>query len=289
MRLSLSGTARSAFRVCLLASALVVILTSCARGVNPPTPTPLRSSGRPSPTPPAPTSGAPEPTAPILAYLPATIDPTLAGIPTARFEATRTPKPTPIPPSEPTLAVQSGLRAEGFSTFIDDQGILHILGDIANGTDVVKEVVVGAVLYNDAGQALDQVSGLTATEVIPPNGASPFEVLATPPQGFAEFEVIIEGFDSQRNPRLDLEFENVTENIGADYRLRGEIANPAGPLEEYVQVVATLYDPDDRVIAFGMDLIQPQKLRPGSKVDFEIRIDAYLGDFARYELTAVAF
>jgi hypothetical protein len=185
--------------------------------------------------------------------------------------------------------VQSGLSVEGISTYIGDDGVLHILGDVRNNTGEVKEVVVGAVLYDQSGQALDQVSGLTATEVIPPHQTSPFEVLAQPPQGFAEFEVIIEGYASQRNPRLDLEFEDVTEEFGQAYRLRGKVVNPGGSLEEYVQVVATLYDSKDRVIALGMDLIQPEKLRPGDETAFDIRIDAYIGDFARYELMVVAF
>jgi hypothetical protein len=254
-------------------------------------PSPVAASPFPTEAPPLP-SATPAPTqTPTISSQPRapTLDPTLAGIPTARFAPTRTPRPTPIPPSTPTLAVSSGLALDAAYTYIDSQGIMHILGNVSNATEDVLEVAVAAILYDDEDRALGQVSGLTALEVIAPEATSPFEILVTPPERFAEFEVIIEGFDSDRQPRLDLEIEVSSLDVGSDYRLRGIISNSGESLSEYAQILVTLYDAEDRVIGIGMDFIQPDQLRPGDSTQFEIIVDNPPAEVERYQISAVAF
>lgn len=189
----------------------------------------------------------------------------------------------------PTLQVQSDLALEGVNTYIDEDQMLQILGDIENNGDENQTVVVGAVLYDQAGRILDQVSGLTAVEVVPADGISPFEIFAARPAGYADFSVIIEGIPTDREPRTDLEILQPQDQVGARFVVTGQIHNPGSALTEYAQVLVTLYDAQDRVIAMGMELIQPEKLGAGAKTQFDIRIEEHFEPLDHYTLMAIGY
>lgn len=268
------------------ATALIAASCSTPQRQASPTPSliPTIDQGLPSPSPSSTKSPIPLP----VQQAP-TIDPTLAGIPTARFAPTRTPEPTPIPPSTPTLQVQADLDLEGVFTYIDQLDILHILGEVENQGDEHQVVAVGAALYDRDGNILDQIPGLTAVEVVPADGRSPFEILVERPQGYADFRVIVEGFASDREPRTDLQILELEEPTGSRFQIRGRVLNPGSALMEYAQAIATLYDAQNRVIGIGMEFIQPEELGQGASAPFEIILDQTTSDPDHYAVFALGF
>jgi hypothetical protein len=185
--------------------------------------------------------------------------------------------------------VQAGLELNGVYTYIDGLDILHILGEIENGGDEDQIVAVGAALYDREGVILDRIPGLTAAEVVPVDGRSPFEILVERPAGYADFRVIVEGFPSERNPRTDLQISDLDDQAGPRFRIRGRVLNPGRALTEYAQAIATVYDGQNRVIAIGMQFIQSEDLGQNASVPFEIIIDQDLPNADRYAVSALGF
>ena len=64
------------------------------------------------------------------------------------------------------------------SSFVDETKIMHVLGEIRNDSDIaMKDVVIKASFYDDAGNLLNEYQRSSEVRVINPGESSAFEVL----------------------------------------------------------------------------------------------------------------
>jgi type 1 fimbria pilin len=156
--------------------------------------------------------------------------------------------------------------------YIDDDGTLHIVGEIENNTNIpLNQIMITAKLLDGDGFQIGQVSGKTITNVLMPGMNS-------------AFDIIITGYDLHSITNYDLEFDykvtdpknQAIEIISSELKqdsqgnlvISGILENQGEITANMINVVATLYDRDGNVVTISNVRIQPDFLRSGDSTFF---------------------
>ena len=160
--------------------------------------------------------------------------------------------------------------------YIDDDGTLHIVGEIENNTNVpLNQIKITAKLLDGDGFQIGQISGDTSTNVLMPGMNS-------------GFDIIITGYDLHAITNYDLEFDykitdpknQAIEIISSELKqdsqgnlvISGMLENQGEITANMINVIATLYDRDGNVVTISNVRIQPDFLRSGDSTFFIIPI-----------------
>ena len=160
--------------------------------------------------------------------------------------------------------------------YIDDDGTLHIVGEIENNTNVpLNQIKITAKLLDGDGFQIGQISGDTTTNVLMPGMNS-------------GFDIIITGYDLHAITNYDLEFDykitdpknQAIEIISSELKqdsqgnlvISGMLENQGEITANMINVIATLYDRDGNVVTLSNVRIQPDFLRSGDSTFFIIPI-----------------
>ena len=160
--------------------------------------------------------------------------------------------------------------------YIDDDGTLHIVGEIENNTNVpLNQIKITAKLLDGDGFQIGQISGETTTNVLMPGMNS-------------GFDIIITGYDLHAITNYDLEFDykitdpknQAIEIISSELKqdsqgnlvISGMLENQGEITANMINVIATLYDRDGNVVTISNVRIQPDFLRSGDSTFFIIPI-----------------
>ena len=160
--------------------------------------------------------------------------------------------------------------------YIDDDGTLHIVGEIENNTNVpLNQIKITAKLLDGDGFQIGQISGETTTNVLMPGMNS-------------GFDIIITGYDLHAITNYDLEFDykitdpknQAIEIISSELKndgqgnlvISGILENQGDITANMINVIATLYDRDGNVVAISNTRLQPDFLRAGDSTFFIVPI-----------------
>ena len=160
--------------------------------------------------------------------------------------------------------------------YIDDDGTLHIVGEIENNTNVpLNQIKITAKLLDGDGFQIGQISGDTSTNVLMPGMNS-------------GFDIIITGYDLHAITNYDLEFDykitdpknQAIEIISSELKndgqgnlvISGMLENQGEITANMINVIATLYDRDGNVVAISNIRLQPDFLRAGDSTFFIVPI-----------------
>ena len=160
--------------------------------------------------------------------------------------------------------------------YIDDDGTLHIVGEIENNTNVpLNQIKITAKLLDGDGFQIGQISGETTTNVLMPGMNS-------------GFDIIITGYDLHAITNYDLEFDykitdpknQAIEIISSELKndgqgnlvISGMLENLGENTANMINVIATLYDRDGNVVAISNIRLQPDFLRAGDSTFFIVPI-----------------
>jgi hypothetical protein len=166
-----------------------------------------------------------------------------------------------------------------------------LYGDIINNTGSSQLLkYVTATFYDAQGQVIPPVAitDYWPTEAIPPGGQVPFELNVAGVPSAADFDLSVEATPSDQTPRQNFEFSDLSQsNEGGAYCLSGSLRDQGDEPQEYLVIVAILYDPQNNVVNFG-DYYEsdPQGEIDEHTLDFELCIDPLGQDIARHELRA---
>lgn len=206
---------------------------------------------------------------------------------------TATATPTLTPPAPPTATplpegwVFSGVRASDNQ----DQHSLLLYGNLINNTGVTQDLAFMIGKFYDAqGQGLlDRLKFVDwPVKTVPQGGRVPFELTVTSLENVSTFELDVEARPSSNAPRQDFEFSDLNPANGPDnYCVAGTLRNPGSELQDFLTIVAVLYNGQDQVINFD-DYYKyyPQGLVNDQTMDFELCVDPFDQEVARYELQA---
>jgi len=160
------------------------------------------------------------------------------------------------------------------SSFVDENKIMHVYGEVKNISDkAMINVVVKALFYNANGKALSEFQRSSELRTINPGTISPFEILyinTKTVNSVKDFQLSAVGtpIEKTKPTALKIHSDNSRLDILGFYYINGRIIN-AGPLKATdSSAIATLYDKDDKVIAIGRALAEPVNLLPDGQAAF---------------------
>jgi hypothetical protein len=193
----------------------------------------------------------------------------------------------------PPTVESPGWSFAGVRVYTDQyQDGLLLYGDLINNTGTSQELMrVTGTFYYAQGQVIadeESTYDYWTVGILPPAGRVPFELTVDGIQGAAKFKLRVEAEPSNESPRQDFEFSDLDQWNEEDvYCVEGMVRNPGGELQDYLAIVAVLYDNQDRVVNFG-DYYEPYltDVVGGQPLDFEICVAPPNQGVARYELRA---
>jgi hypothetical protein len=202
--------------------------------------------------------------------------------------ATDTPAPTPTATPGTTGWSFANVRLSNDQ----DEGHLLLFGDMVNDTGASQLIgFLTGTFYDGQGQVIaseDNTFDYWPIELVPPDGRIPFELAVGGIQGAANFDLRVQSETSNQVPRQDFNFAEVNQwQDGDSYCLEGALQNPGGELQQYIAVVAILYDSQNNVINFS-DTFEsdPQGISGDQTLGFEVCVEPPNQNVARYELRA---
>ena len=156
--------------------------------------------------------------------------------------------------------------------YIDDDGTLHIVGEIENNTNVpLNQIKITAKLLDSDGFQIVQVSGKTITNVLMPGMNSAFDIIIT---GYdlhsitnynLEFDYKI---TNPKNQAIEIISSELKQDSQGNLVISGMLENQGEITANMINVVATLYDRDGNVVTISNVRIQPDFQRSGDSTFF---------------------
>lgn len=189
--------------------------------------------------------------------------------PTEPVAPTATPSPTPTQTATPapTETPTDDLFVLGnHSTYTSTFGSRYIVGEVQNnGSDNIRFVRVNVDVFNAQGQLIDTDFTFTQRRVINPSGKSCFKIiLLDDPAGFDHYELRVEATATTDQVR-PLTLFNINEGPNTfAYELIGQVRNDGEESLEFVKIIGTLYDSDDKVIDCDFTFSNTSTLAPGA-------------------------
>jgi hypothetical protein len=221
--------------------------------------------------------------------------PTPLPTPTVAATATETPTPTSVPTEAPTATPSPTPAAWLFAGVRlapapDGSGLL-LYGDAINNTGASQTLqFIGATFFDAQGQVLApaNLTDYWPTEAVPPGGQIPFELSVAGIPNPANFNLNAEAVPSDQTPRQDFEFSDLNQsNDTGSYCLSGRLRDQGSELNEYLVIVAILYDAQNNVVNFS-DYYEsdPEAEIDEHTLDFDLCVDPLGQNIARHELRA---
>jgi hypothetical protein len=216
----------------------------------------------------------------------------------ARAATPSLPYATPYRPNSPVATPTTMPATSGWS-FVNVQAIpdpymggvlLH--GEMVNNTGSAQQIFrVTGTFYDNQGQVVagpNDADDYWPVDVLPPGGKSPFELALYDVDSVADFDLQVVSQPSSVTPRQDFEFSNVATSSGSgEYCVAGDVRNPGDQLQDYLVVVAILYNGQGNVVNFDYDdAPYPEDITGQEVMDFEICVDTLDQDAAGHELRA---
>jgi hypothetical protein len=160
------------------------------------------------------------------------------------------------------------------SSFIDENKIMHVYGQVKNMADkAMTNVVVKAFFYDGIRKLLNEFQRSCELRTINPSSMCPFEILYIDTKTVGkikDFKLSAIGTptDNSKLTALKIYSDNSKLDILGFYYINGRILNE-GPLTATDSLaIGTLYDKDGNVIAIARALAEPVNIAPNSQAAF---------------------
>ena len=161
-------------------------------------------------------------------------------------------------------------------TYIGDDGMLHIVGEIQNNSkSPLNKIIILAVLIDENGKELNTINGKMMPNVLMPGMKG-------------GFDIITNEINLKENVKYNLKFDyklaapksQVIEIVSSELIrdqlnnmvISGTIENNGEITANMINVIATLYDRDGKVLTVSKVQTQPDFLRAGEESHFLIPI-----------------
>jgi predicted small lipoprotein YifL len=211
--------------------------------------------------------------------------------PTAPTDATSPPTDTPTA-SATSAPVEGNWDFENIYAYYDDvYQEFYVWGELVNHTgDHQRVTTLWPVVYDEVGEAAttkDDVNAIGSGYKdlregisLAPDQSLAFNFLVYLPEGVTvddNYEIVIESEPAEQGrDDLEIPYENFDDTAWPIlFFVEGTFEIPAPDLNEYVAVVVTLYDEDDRVIGVGWLYEESSTYLTADSHDFEIEVEMW--------------
>lgn len=235
-------------------------------------------------------ANTPTDTPTVIPTVTPTETPSPTSVPTAtEIPPTETPTTTPTPTETP---LPQGWVFSNVRVFYDqDEGGLRLVGDVLNNTGAAQEVTrITGTFYDTQGQTVTDpdIIDYWPLDAVPPGGQMPFDLVVTGLQSADRFDLQVEAQPSRETLHQDFEFLDLnSSNEASDYCLTGKLRSQGNELQDYLVIVAILYDDQGKVINFNANYeFSLTGLVNNQAMDFENCVTLLDQSVTRYEVRA---
>ena len=165
---------------------------------------------------------------------------------------------------------------ENDQKYIDDDNLLHIVGEIVNYTDKpISQIQISATIFSNGNSEISTINANTLSHTIMPGMKAGFDIL------FSKNDSILANnyeldfnykIASAKNQVIEITTSEISRDSLDNLAIVGTITNQGEITANMINVVATLYDRDGNVVTVSKTQTQPDFLKPGDENFFLVPV-----------------
>ena len=165
---------------------------------------------------------------------------------------------------------------ENDQTYIGNDGMMHIVGEIKNDSkSPVNKIKITAILTDENGIVIDEIDGKIMSNILMPGMKGSFDIITNERNIRESFDYDL-GFEYKLAAPKNQVIEVVSSEMKRDQLnnliISGTIENNGEITANMINIVATLYDRDGKVLTVSKIQTQPDFLRAGEESHFVVPI-----------------
>ena len=158
---------------------------------------------------------------------------------------------------------------ENDQKYIDDDNLLHIVGEIVNYTDKpISQIEISATTFSSTDSKITTINSNTPSHTIMPGMKAGFDILFSEkdPSLVSYYELNFNyKIASAKNQVIEITSSEISRDSLDNLAIVGTVTNQGEITANMINVVATLYDRDGNVITVSKTQTQPDFLKPGDE------------------------
>ena len=168
------------------------------------------------------------------------------------------------------------IMVQNDQTYIGDDGMLHIVGEIQNNSKApLNKIKILAVLSDENGNEIDRFDGKMMSNVLMPGMKGGFDIITNQNNLNEKFSYEL-GFEyklaAPKSQVIDIVSSELTRDQLNNVVITGTLENNGEITANMINVIATLYDRDGKVLTVSKTQVQPDFLRAGEESHFVVPI-----------------
>ena len=168
------------------------------------------------------------------------------------------------------------ISVQNDQTYIGDDGMLHIVGEIQNNSKApLNKIKILAVLTDENGNVIDKINGGMMSNILMPGMKGGFDII-TNERNLDENLSYDLGFEyklaAPKSQVIEIVSSEMKRNQLNNLVISGTMENNGDITANMINVVATLYDRDGKVLTVSKIQTQPDFLRAGEESHFLVPI-----------------
>ena len=173
-------------------------------------------------------------------------------------------------------AAYADVLIENDQKYIDDNNLLHIVGEIVNYTDKpISQIEISATTFSNTNSKITTINSNTPSHTIMPGMKAGFDIL------FSEKDSRLVNYyelnfnykiASAKNQVIEITSSEISRDSLDNLAIVGTITNQGEITANMINVVATLYDRDGNVVTVSKTQTQPDFLKPGDENFFLVPV-----------------
>lgn len=161
--------------------------------------------------------------------------------------------------------------------YINEEGILHIVGEIENNSFApLNQIVVTAVFYDINDKILDTAITNSIQDTIMPGKKGPFDLIFVSksiPQIY-RYSLNLEYKPAEhKTESLEILSSNIKRDMLDNFFISGTVTNHDQRTANSIVIIATLYDKEGKVVATTKSYTEPEYLKAGGITPFIVLLD----------------